>query len=293
MITTIDNFDAHTFLMAIEYDNFRELFHKTLTEYVRMLKRTVYDYKKYSLVSTGRKSLARVAILYGNHRVGTIAVAPNKGSHTTRLRYTAEYDDVELDSFDCSKIARVMVGLRPPTLNTEAANMRALVISTLGQAKDLKAKEATAACSKAENKISSEMHFYDIESPLMQRVVSLVSSTDSPKYLFREWIDSGAIALTQEYYVMQETYRRVASGYFHCKNDAYIRHWSDGSGIMVTGNERYELDNVMEQMPIELSEKLAVLKVSGLNYIADVGVRTEPVKIHDTLEESIYFLLRD
>jgi len=291
MITTIDNFDAHTFLMAIENDNFRELLHKTLTEYVRMLKRTVYDYKKYSLVSTGRKSLARVAILYGNHRVGTIAVAPNKGSHTTRLRCTAEYDDVELDSFDCSKIARVMVGLRPPTLNTEAANMRALVISTLSQAKDLKAKGATAACSKAENKISSEMHFYDIESPLMQRVVSLVSSTDSPKYLFREWIDSGAIALTQEYYVIQETYRRVVSG--NCKNDAYVRHWSDGSGIMVTGNERYELDNVMEQMPIELSEKLAVLKVSGLNYIADVGVRTEPVKIHDTLEESIYFLLRD
>ena len=294
--TTIDNFNPHTFLMVIENDNYRKLLGNTLAEYVRLLKRAVYDYTKYRLARHSDNNKTGVQVLHGNHRIARIGLSPGKGTATTRLKCTSMYGnsgEPETISRDYGKLARALIASELPTVTTEAMAMRDRISQAINLVKHAKEREAKDACTKAENMISDVMYFNDIDSALMRRVVSVASMEILAQDAFKEWVETGAIELTREYYDIKHVVRRATSGYSHCGPDAYVKHWSDGSGVLITGNERHELDNAMEQLPIDLAEKLAVLKVSGLSYIAGVGVSTEPLKVHDGLEEHVYFLLRD
>ena len=144
----------------------------------------------------------------------------------------------------------------------------------------------------------------------MQRVLDLIDeggpTTALVREKFAEWIEADFPERVRRMQVAQRLEKRIkttiesSAPYSTC---AFVRIWEDGSGVFITGNERHYLSNPAEQLPREVFEKIALLKVSGLSCIEGVGVhavfpvvgsvKSNPDNFIGAPKESIYFIVRD
>ena len=313
MITTLDNFDANTFFANA---TLHPLFERVIPEYVKLAKRSLYNYKDVTLyvppinANELAQALAhKVEVFYGNYRVGGLKLVM-KGA-TCKVLSESLYVDLarqDFSSVNATAVAKHMVQTYVrPDIGLDLRTMWDAVDTRIRNCVNFWGGKAKLAYTKGCMTIEPSMHFDEYQSPMVQRVISLLMlleerepSKDDVTRHFREWMEVDALEAVAKYHDAMNMRRlheskrvystRVASRPL-LPDCAYVREYSDGTGVFITGDERHYLTD-MEQLPVEVMEKVALLKVSGLDYIHGVGVSGGTFSLHDSLNESIYFLIR-
>lgn len=301
MITTLDKFDANTFSYG---PKLHPLFERVISEYVKLAKRSLYNYKDVLLYIPPAVS-NKVEVFYGNYRVGKLGLVI-KGE-TTKVESESLYVDLarqDLASVNATTVAKHMVQTYVrPDIGPDMQMMWDAVDTRIRNCVNFWGDKAKQVYTKACNAVDSSMHFDEYQSPLVQRVISLLllleerePSKDDVTRHFREWMEADVPETVTRYHDAMNMRRfheskRTYSSRPVLSDCAYVREYSDGTGVFITGNERHYLTD-MEQLPVEVMEKVALLKVSGLDYLHGVGVNGGTFSLHDSLSESIYFLIR-
>lgn len=303
MITTLDNFDADTFFANA---TLHPLFERVIPEYVKLAKRGLYNYKDVLLYVppiTAPYESNKVEVFYGNYRVGRLKLIMKGATHKVMSEPLSGAGS-EFSSVNATGVARHMVQTYVrPDIGPDMQTMWSAVDTRLRKCVEFWGDKAKQAYTKACNAVDSSMHFDEYQSPMVQRVISLLMlleerepSKDDVARHFREWIEADAPETITKYHDAVNMRRfheskRTYSSRPVLTDCAYVREYSDGTGVLITGNERHYLTD-MEQLPVEMMEKVALLKVSGLDYLHGVGVSGGTFSLHDSLSESIYFLIR-
>jgi hypothetical protein len=305
MITTLDNFDANTFFANA---TLHPQFERVIPEYVKLAKRSLYNYKDVTLYVPPTES-NKVEVFYGNYRVGGLKLIMKGATH--KVLSESLYVDLarqDFSSVNATAVAKHMVQTYVrPDIGPDMRTMWDAVDTRIRNCVNFWGDKAKLAYTKGCNAVDSSMHFDEYQSPMVQRVISLLMlleerepSKDDVTRHFREWMEADVPETITKYHDAMNMRRlheskRVYSTRLASRpllsDCAYVREYSDGTGVFITGNERHYLTD-MEQLPVEVMEKVALLKVSGLDYIHGVGVSGGTFSLHDSLNESIYFLIR-
>jgi len=302
MITDIDNFNADVFC-----EKLHPLYERALPEYVKMVKRSVYDYKKLRLYvweDENKQVVRYIRVFHGKYHIGSVMVEYTNTAQKLRVR--ANYGQHVLGevpaSLNANIIAKNMVKLfNPPRIEDEVVELHQIINERARECVQFWSGQANEAQTKANNLCSEEMFFHEYQSPIVNRVMELIAMDDvdtaKVREQFREWIAESVPEKLARYRKAMDMWERhkksYAGGQVLLADCAYVREWSDGSGVLITGNERHYLDSVMDGLPAEIAEKVSILKVSGLDMLDGVGINGGTHKLHDSLKSSVYFLIRD
>ena len=269
-----------------------------IVEYVHKVKRSLLNYSNINLSWTGGKTAGPVHVLMDNYCVGEIYMAVVGNSwkiHAcpeSRGEMTPTVSKIKALQF-------MMAEFRIPTPEEDGRSMaykvkEAIRVQTHISWKDVLTKfnDGTLAASGYIN--GPNLHS-DALIPRLLPLLKLPEAELTPaalKSALVEWIDRGVFEAYEEHIEIEAVSREFNAG---SMNSMYVREWSDGSGAIVKteGNQivRHICKNLHEQMPAEYASKLAMLKVSGLNFIAGAGVRCDSKFVKDGLTETVYYLI--
>jgi hypothetical protein len=281
---------------------------RLIPEFINRVRKSRFNYENISLYWDEKRSLGPVHVLMDNYRVGKINVEMVGNTYKlnvipkTHVKYLTPTVSV-------TKTAQHMIAeLRPFTPFEEAIAMATdIKLAITGEVNHTWSTLTTQfnnASSKIDGYLRAGISTMAGEV-ILGRLVQLwkMSETElSPQALrtaFVEWVDEGVF----DSYEMYEGIKKLRDALVQIEThnnsgmegSMYVREWSDGTGIIITYTGgtpiRHYCSNLHEQMPAEYASKLAMLKVSGLTFIPDVGVMCDPRPIHDSLTETVYYFI--
>lgn len=277
------------------------LLQQVIPEYVSRVKKSMLNYSNIRLYWDEQGALGPVHVMMDNYRVGRVDVVAV--GNTLKLRV---FPCESTPTVSAPKTAQYMVTMfHIPTPDEDGRDM---VTKTEKKAHAeeqywdrMVRHKANDASNKASGLLRSESMTVS-QSELLTQVARLLNmasdgtsvSLGTLQNVFRPWIEEGTFDAMARYQQIQ----KLHAEFKHASNaphSMYVREWSDGTGAIVKaeGTEivRHMCTNLREQMPAEYASKLAVLKVSGMDCVPDVGICGGTRKLTDELTESVYYLI--
>lgn len=282
------------------------LLQQAISEYVSRVKKSMFNYSNIRLYWDEQEVYGPVHVMMDNYRVGKVDIVA-VGS-TNKLRVIPAYVVVSdpTPTVSAPKTAQYMVTIfRMPTPDEDRRDMvtktEKKVYETEKYWDRMVRHKANDASSKASGLLRSESMTVSQGELLTQvaRLLNMASdgtsvSLGTLQNLFGPWIEGGTFDAMERHKQIQ----KLHAEFKHASNaphSMYVREWSDGTGAIVKaeGTEvvRHMCTNLREQMPAEYASKLAVLKVSGMDCVPDVGICGGTRKLTDELTESVYYLI--
>lgn len=272
-----------------------------IVEYVHKVKRALLNYSHINLSCDVDKAAGPVRILMDNYCVGEIylAVVGNSWKIHGRREISVFMHEMTPTVSKVKAVQFMIAEFRIPTPEEDGRGMaykvkEAIRVQTQISWKDVMTKfnDGTLAASGYIN--GPNLH----SDALIPRLISLLKlpeaelTPNAVKSALIEWIDRGVFDAYEEHADIEAVAHAFNAG---SRDSMYVREWSDGSGAIVKteANQimRYICKNLHEEMPAEYASKLAMLKVSGLNFIAGAGVRCDSKFVKDGLTETVYYLI--
>jgi hypothetical protein len=282
------------------------LLERAIPEYVSHVKKSMFNYSNIRLYWDEQGAFGPVHVMMDNYRVGKVDVV-TVGS-TYKLRVIPAYVVVSdpTPTVSAPKTAQYMVTIfRMPTPDEDGRDMVTKTEKKGYETERYWDRLVRDKANDASTKASGVLHsggMAVVHDALLTRIARLLNmasdgtsvSLGTLQNVFGPWIEEGTFDAMDRHKQIQ----KLHAEFKHASNaphSMYVREWSDGTGAIVKaeGTEivRHMCTNLREQMPAEYASKLAVLKVSGMDCVPDVGICGGTRKLTDELTESVYYLI--
>lgn len=283
----------------IDDSNLHPMLGDVIVEYVHKVKRALLNYSHINLSWTGGRNAGPVRILMDNYCVGEIYMAVVGNSWKIHANLSCVIGEMTPTVSKIKAVQFMIAEFRIPTPEEDGRGMaykvkEAIRVQTQDRWKDVMNKFNDGALAASGYINGPNLH----SDALIPRLISLLKlpeaelTPNAVKSALIEWVDRGVFDAYEEHAEIEAVSRAFSAG---SMNSMYVREWSDGSGAIVKSEAnqimRYICKNLHEEMPAEYASKLAMLKVSGLNFIAGAGVRCDPISMKDGLTETVYYLI--
>lgn len=277
------------------------LLERVIPEYVSRVKKSMLNYSNIRLYWDEQGAYGPVHVMMDNYRVGKVGIVAVGSTYKLRVSPCESTPTVS-----APKTAQYMVTMfHIPTPDEDGREMVTKTELMAAATEDywgrIVRSKANDASSKASGMLRSESMAVVHDALLTQvaRLLNMASdgtdvSLGTLQNLFGPWIEEGTFDAMDRHKQVQ----KLHAEFKHASNaphSMYVREWSDGTGAIVKpeGTEivRHMCTNLREQMPAEYASKLAVLKVSRMGCVPDVGICGGTRKLTDELTESVYYLI--